>query len=57
MNDLLFGFLVFLQVAVFVALVILAIRLTKVIKSQNDGKLISPATMKRIRRKGGGSGT
>lgn len=57
MNDPMFAVLVFLQVAVFIALVILAIRLVKVIKSQNDGKLISPATMKRIRRKGGGPRT
>lgn len=59
MSDLstgIFAFFIFMQVAIFLALVFLAFRLVKVIKSQNNGKLLSPETLKRLRGKGPGPG-
>ncbi|HEX2054120.1 MAG TPA: hypothetical protein VHJ78_10400 [Actinomycetota bacterium] len=47
----LFALLVIIQIAVLVILLLFAVRLVKIIKSQNpNGKLLSEATRRRMRR-------
>ena len=48
--------LVVVQVVIFVLLVLVMIRLVKVIKSQNNGKVLPPDLAAKLRRMFGGSG-
>ncbi len=45
-----FALVVFLQVVVFVMLVLVMIRLVKVIKSQNNGMVLPPDVSKKLRK-------